>query len=541
MDGIGLTAVETYMVTSQVGEQSRNAVEATSGKRVSLNALSNFVVMGVDMAIQICLLSFILRMLTKEVYGIWAITGGLFAYSALLQLGINSAVNYFIPPMLAKGDQEGLNRVVSTALVFYLMVACLIVGATVVLFFYFPIWFHISPEHVGISQALVIMVGGYFAIATPLTVFRGVMSGMQRYVPLNTLAFCCRLARAGLIVGLMLAGFGVLGLAVAHVGARLAEVIGAPLLAKRYLPELKIRWSSASMAQFWEMLGYSIYTLMWSLFDTVRDRAGFIVIGVLLTTASATLYAIPVMIMQAVYSVVRSFASVTKPAATSLMAEGDSNKIRELVLKGNRFVGALVLSLVAVLVIMGKPIIHVWVGSDFEPMAGILAILLGCELLTLIQMIPAYVLIGLGKQKPLAFFTLAMVVVSISSMIVLVAHFDAGLWGIALGGSFPALVYGAVFLPVYTCRVIGAAIPTYLWVSLGRPVLAVLPFATVLGAAQYWYKPTTKIELLAVGVASGVILAICGVLILMDRAERAIAWKMAKGSRRSPVGEMVER
>lgn len=523
------------MKSSGEHKQPAASQEKTSGKRVSLNALSNFVVMGVDMTIQICLLKFILRVLPRDIYGIWAITGGLFAYSAMLQLGINSAVNYFIPPMLAQRDYKGLNRVVSTAIVFYSLVSLLVLVATAVLYVFFPIWFNIPPENEGISRSLVLIVGGYFAVATPLTVYRGVMSGLQRYVPLNALSFCCRISRAALIVGLLMADCGVMGLAIAHVSARLAEVVGAPFLVRHFLPQLRVRWSHASMAQFREMLSYSIYTLMWSLFDTVRDRAGFIVIGVLLTTESATLYTIPVMIMQAVYSIVRAFGSVTKPAATSLMAEKDSARIRALVLRGNRFVGALVLAIATVLVILGEPIIRVWVGGDFEPMAGILALLLGCELLTLIQMVPAYVLIGLGKQKPLAYFTLAMVFVGISSMVILVAKFDAGLWGIALGGSLPALIYGAFLLPIYTCRVIGTPIVTYLKETLLRPILAVLLFGASLYVLRDMYDPRTIIELITVGIIAGVVLAVCGILFLMDRPERAKAWAMVTRSQRNPV------
>ncbi len=512
------------------------APQRTSGKRVTLNAMSNLAVMGVDMAIQICLLKFILKVLPKDIYGIWAITGGLFAYSAMLQLGINSAVNYFIPPMFARRDHAGLNKVVSTAVVFYSIVSLLVLSATIVLYAYFPIWFNIAPENAQLSRTLVAIVGIYFGMATPLTVFRGVMSGLQRYVPLNTLSLCCRISRAVLIVTLLLLDFGVMGLAIAHVCSRLAEAIGAPLLVRRYLPELRIRWSNASLPQFREMVSYSIFTLMWSMFDTVRDRAGFIVIGVLLATESATLYTIPVMIMQAVYAIVRASASVTKPAASSLMAEGDSGKIRSLVLKGNRFVGSLVLALAAVLIILGKPIIRVWVGEDYVPMAGILTLFLGCELLTLVQLVPAYVLIGLGKQKPLAYFSLAMVATGITLMVVMVAVFKTGLWGIAFGGSLPALFYGMFVLPTYTCREIGASLPTYLNATVVRPILTVSLFIATLWALREFYAPRTIVDLLTVGMISGSVLAVCGVIFLMNRSERSRSWALAKKICRAPMG-----
>ena len=67
------------------------------GKRLISNTLWNIFSLAIGMTTGIVMTPFILHHLGKSGYGIWALTGSLFAYSQLLSLGLNSAVNLWIP------------------------------------------------------------------------------------------------------------------------------------------------------------------------------------------------------------------------------------------------------------------------------------------------------------------------------------------------------------------------------------------------------------------------------------------------------------
>lgn len=92
-------------------------------RRLVVNTISNVAALAVRLVIGFVLAPFVLHHLGQSTYGIWALTGSLFAYSSLLSLGLNSAVNRWVPLYLVEKNHEGINRVVNTTLVAYLIAA----------------------------------------------------------------------------------------------------------------------------------------------------------------------------------------------------------------------------------------------------------------------------------------------------------------------------------------------------------------------------------------------------------------------------------
>ncbi len=468
----------------------------SSSSKIGTNAVSNLATNGLDMVIQIVLIRFILGQLSEEVFGIWVIVGGVFAYSALMQLGINSAVNYFIPWALNRNDKAAFNRTVNTAIVFYGMVSTIVGGLTVVLTAKFPQWFHIREDLAISSQILVAMTGLYFCISIPLSVLQGVLSGMQKYVQMNAVRAAWRLGRAALILIMLFFDLGLIGLGLAHVVARLGESITITLLAMRKAPHMRIAPSLASETEFKKMISYSLQTLLWSLSYTIRDRLGIIVIGLTMAPTAVAIYAIPIMIMQAFYSLIQAFASVTKPAASSFLAQQKHLETQKLVLRGNRLVASLVFPVFIFLLIFGKPLIVIWINQfGFESAWPLLIVLISGELFTMAQLVSAYVLIGMGRQGPVAYSSLGVAASSALLMFVSAKFTNLGLWGIALASGIPALIYGSVFIPLFTCRTIQCKFSTYINNTLARPLGASAPFAIVLATISMKSSPQTAFDL----------------------------------------------
>lgn len=503
----------------------------TTARRVSVNAASNALVVGVDMLVSMLLMAYVLRVLSREMYGIWAVTGALFAYSTVVQLGLNSAINYFVPPLLLQKDFAGLNRVVSTALVFYVGGGLLLLIGTVVVTIFFPVWFQIPDGAVTDARTVVVLVGGYFVVSVPLSVYQGVLSGLQRYVAMNVTRLTCRLARAGLIVGLLWGGTGLVGLGVGHVVGRLAEVGVMPLLAHRYLPELRVRWSLASWASFRSMFAYSAYTLLWSFAALVRDRAAFIIIGVFLSASAAAAYQIPVTLMQALDAGTQSLAAVTKPAASALIAEGRTSAVQALVLRGVRLVLAGLLPVVALLCLYADVIIPLWVGDQYADAIGLVRWLLVAQLPLTGQAVASYVLIGINRHRALSCATLSSAGLGVVLMMLLSSWAGLGLNGIAIGAGVPMIVMGGIVIPLLTCRAVGIGIWPYVRGAVGTPLLAAIPFLALSVGMRFWWAPVSLVGLAVTIVLSLPLLIVCDYYVVATVDERRWLTARLRGRR----------
>ena len=82
---------------------------------------------------------------------------------------------------LAKDDEEGIRKVVSTALFFFTIIAVVLVLLSILFAVKIGDWFAIEPELVRTASMLTLVVGLGFAASTPLQLTTAVLSGLQRY------------------------------------------------------------------------------------------------------------------------------------------------------------------------------------------------------------------------------------------------------------------------------------------------------------------------------------------------------------------------
>src|SRR4030042_1274014 len=112
-----------------------NAQRVTTSRRLVHNTFFNVVTLAAYAIVAFLLMRFFLRHLGKAEYGVWLLIGGsIFRYAPLLNLGLNSAINRYIPVYLAKGDEAGIQRVISTSLFFFAAVGTLLALASVVIY-----------------------------------------------------------------------------------------------------------------------------------------------------------------------------------------------------------------------------------------------------------------------------------------------------------------------------------------------------------------------------------------------------------------------
>ena len=129
--------------------------QRTTAQRLVYNTAFNIAALVSNAVIGFFMIRFLLGRLGEDSYGVWVLIGGtLFRYSPLLSIGLNSSINRYIPLYLAKDDPDGIQRVVSTSLFVFAILAILVVVISLVIYFNVASWFVIEPELVGTAAYL---------------------------------------------------------------------------------------------------------------------------------------------------------------------------------------------------------------------------------------------------------------------------------------------------------------------------------------------------------------------------------------------------
>jgi O-antigen/teichoic acid export membrane protein len=431
------------------------AKKVTTPRALIRNTFFNLLMLMSNAVVAFLLVPFFVGQLGKPGYGVWVLIGSVFRYRILLGMGLNSAINRRIPMYLAKDDDDGIRRTVSTALFFFTIIALVLAALTLVLAVKVGDWFKIPPELVRTSSVLVLVTGLGLALSTPLQLTTAVLSGLQRYDMVSIVTLVVLVVRTAVTVVLLLRGYGLITLGLIY---GISEIVARGLqhvLARRLLPAGYISWRNVDGGLLREMLFYGMNTFLYAMGAILISRASETIIGVFFEPSQLTIYSTAAAGVLILSEFLQAFTAAIKPAVSDLDARDDHTRVKLIAFLTQKYCLLVLIPAAAFLIVMGREFLTVWVGAKFkEPgmidsMAGILTILTVGYFLLLSQHSSFLVLAGRGEHRVFGLLTAVEAVLCVCSAIFTVTVLHWGLDGIAWSNVIPMALVAGVIIPIY--------------------------------------------------------------------------------------------
>ena len=113
--------------------------ERTAARNVFSGTVTKYGLLAVNIGVGVWLMPFSVHHLGKTDYGLWMMVASMTAYFQLLDLGYGNGLVRHITEADARGDEEEVNRVVSTFVVVYSIIGLLaLVAAGGLILFVIP-------------------------------------------------------------------------------------------------------------------------------------------------------------------------------------------------------------------------------------------------------------------------------------------------------------------------------------------------------------------------------------------------------------------
>ena len=451
------------------------------------NIGSGWFSLGINVLVGIFLSPFILHRLGDTAFGIWVLIFSVTGYYGLFDLGIRSSIVRFVSKFTATEDHEELAELVNTSVFTYSCIGVVSMLVTLTVCFYVDRLFRIPPELYSTTRWLLLMVGLSVALGFPLGIFGGFLEGLQRFYILNWTNVVSTLLRAVLIVVALNHGYGLLTVAWITISLPVLASIVRGVIALRLCP-VPFGRRYVDRATFRQMANYSGVTFIIMVAGRLKFKTDEIVIGTFLSAAAITYFNIGARIVDYAGQVVTTLAQVFVPMASQSEARGDMNRLRKIFVAGNRVCAFVIFPICAVLIILGKSVIEVWVGKKYIATSyPVLVIMIVCSTVWFAQSASGRVLFGMSKHGTWAVVTLIEGVCNLILSIILVRPY--GIIGDAFGTAIPLLCSTIFFMPRHMCRQLGIRLGTYLREAYVLPLLVTAPLVLVLLLLQRWFVP----------------------------------------------------
>jgi O-antigen/teichoic acid export membrane protein len=504
------------------------------------NALSNIGGTLVGLVTGFVTMPLVVHHLGPAQFGLWVLATGLVGYVGVLDLGLSPTLVNETAALLARDEPEARRRLGETASTIFVVYAVLgVVGGLVlaIVGLAAPSLFQVPPDDLATFRTVLLVVGLQTALGLPMSVWNGLLSGLQAFQLLNAIGVVTTVVRAALTVTLVLTGQGLVALVTTSFAVTLVAWAVACWAAHRRIPGLHVRPSGFRRARLREIGRFSVAMVVWTLAGAALHQLDRVLIGAFLPVASLTTYEVGARL--AIYSrtVLHSWLSIVMPATSAIVARGERGRLRALYLRATRWLLATYGGVAVALIGLGRPLVRLWMGEGFDQSYAVLCLLVAGSLVQS-QNVVAHVM--LPGMRELRVFTRFMGVYPIvTGTFAVIGISSGGLLGLAAGTAASMLLMETAFLVLIVrtrfdvpvgrvlarCHVpvLKALAPVVLWLATVQALgpidswLGLVASATVAGlvflagvwsaamtpaerramrerAAQWWRAPAPSVE-----------------------------------------------
>jgi len=453
-----------------------------------INIASNYLRVIVGIAVMFFLIPFMVSRLGVDMFGLWSLIFAVVGLFGLLDLGFATAAMKYVAELTASGDHAGRNEVLATLLVVYSVLGAVCLALVALLAGPASGWFDLPPDQAQPFTLALWLIGAVVAINFPASLVKAILIGSGRMHLVNAVELVITLVNAALIVILLEAGFGLVGMAIATATTMLLGPMVMLPLAIRLTPGLSASPRLFSRSRVRELLGFSVYFFVANVAVLVILRIDPVVIKAFLSLGAVAVYAVAAKIAEYTYLLNKQFSNALMPLVSQSKGAGNVDTVRRILVDGTRFLLAIAVPFIALLFFYADAIVILWMGQEFAESVPLLRILLLAVLFSSVQLNAANVLGMTGKHRFVAFAMGGSAVLNLILSIALIQIF--GLTGVALGTLLATLAAEFFLVVPRACREQGLGLGGFLRHAIWPTLPALVPALGIAALMAYVQPPS---------------------------------------------------
>jgi O-antigen/teichoic acid export membrane protein len=435
------------------------------------------------------------RTLTLSEFGLYGLLISVAGYLLIVQYAVEGAALRAIASALGATERR---RVISTAFALYsgfgIIAALLIAGGGLALVEVLKIPHNLHST----ARAAIVALGVVTALGWPFKIFQDTLRGDQHFIG-AALADVLTSLLFGVGMAVLLVVKTPLWTVIALGGAiPLLTGVASLVLVRVLRIPTGIRPRHVSRRTAREMLGISSALFVGGLADIVIYSLDRVILGGFRSAAAIGLYegaARPHNVLRLLHS---TLTLTVNPVASRYIAEGDERRLADLLVRGTRYVLAVVVPVTVVLMVLSGPILEVWLGPSFRSAAAALTILSSYWLIGAATGVSVAMLIASGHVRELVQYAW---MVAISNLVLSLALTPAfGLNGVVIGTTVPYIVWFPWF-----ARIVLRTFPVQLKLLLREAALPAYSTAAVLAIVLGTARLTLSLHSLLAVVGTAVL------------------------------------
>jgi O-antigen/teichoic acid export membrane protein len=410
--------------------------------------------------VTILLTPFMLHRLGASSFGIWALALTLTVgtgYLSLTDLGLQQAAVRFMADARREGDNAALTGLFSTTLAIFsclaVLLACLMVALAPEVAALFSV--HGPVRHAAVFTFAVVGVQVIFDL--PGLALRAVLESGQRFAALRMVDIGRAVVFAGLVVGALLLGRGVVAVAAASAAAAFAGLCGFVAMIRNE-PAARFHLGAIEWSRLRLLLGFSGWLFVLRILSVMYRQMDKLIIGIVLTTTAVATYEVANRIQGALFLIIGIAGSALLPAAS--LSRLDKPAMRDLFLRSTSYSVALFAPICVATCIYAHLLVTGWVGSSQSGATNATRLFAAWAAVGIFDVAGTTMLVAVGRLRIIVALSIVWVATNLVLSLLLV-H----VWGITGVVAATMISYVPLLIAYTVISLKEFEIPTRAWLT----------------------------------------------------------------------------
>jgi len=367
--------------------------------KIIRNTLYNAIGRFWGILINIFLAPFIIRHIGIEAFGIWAIVGAITGYFGLFDFGLVTSFVKHVSEFHARKDLGKINEMLNAGFVFYFLFGVAIVS--IAFLFADPVMrlFKIPPYLHHQAVVVFLMALTLFSVSNILSPFNAIQISLQRMDISNKVSIATSIPYIAGVIFFLKSGYGLIGLMVNSAILLFITGLTSIIIAFRLMPGLKFNPFLLKKGALSQLISFGCKLQVSKIANVLLLQTNRLFIAYFFNISLVGFYQLGSSITEQVRQIPLLLVSALLPAASEIEAKRKQENLRELYMRGSKYVVFVGVPLVIFLVVSAQMIMRAWMGTGYERSVRVIQVLAPGYLFNLVTGVGVMISVGIGKPE----------------------------------------------------------------------------------------------------------------------------------------------
>ncbi|MCE2612435.1 oligosaccharide flippase family protein [Flavobacteriaceae bacterium D16] len=420
--------------------------------QLKAGAVLSYVTIGVSNIVGLLYTPYMLRMMGKSEYGLYALVGSVIAYLTILDFGFGNAIVRYTAKFRAEGKLQEQYSMFGLFIILYSIIGILSFFIGLGLYFNVENLFGetMTPDELSKAKIMMLLMIFNIAFTFPLSIFGAIIKAYENFIFVKVIGLSRIILNTLIMILLLEIGYRAVGMVVLATILNLATLTLNYWYCKKKI-KIKVSFKNMQLGLLKEVSIYSFYIFLNIIMNKVYWSTGQFVLGMYIGTAAVAVFAVAIQFQGMYMGFSTAIAGVFLPKVTGMVATKSSNQeISNLFVRTGRIQYVVMAFILVGFILFGRQFIILWAGPDYEAAFSMTLLFFIALTIPLIQNLGITILQARNQLEFRSWLYFAMAILSLIFQVLLAEKY--GGLGVAYAIAGGLVLGNVVIMNIYYHR-----------------------------------------------------------------------------------------